>query len=92
LVASLTDHLRPDGSAFILASTVQSPARLQAIWAAWRAGGGTVRRVASRRLEGERIDIFRLRRRITRPNARRAIARPRGTGGHPRIRTAPRSG
>jgi HemK-related putative methylase len=83
VVASLAEHLRPNGSGFVLASTVQSPRRLRAIWDAWRGQGGVVRRVASQVLEGERIEVYRFRRRqrgITRPIVPRTTGRRRGTG------------
>jgi release factor glutamine methyltransferase len=62
LVADLGDHLRPEGAAFVLASTVQSPRALREIWGRWRASGGEVDRVAVRVLEGERLEVYRLRR------------------------------
>lgn len=60
LVAELSEHLRPTGCAFVVTSTVQSPQGLRAIWDEWRAGGGSVARVARRDLEGERLEVHRL--------------------------------
>ncbi|MCI4365167.1 MAG: methyltransferase [Thermoplasmata archaeon] len=60
LVADLDDHLVPGGNAFLLTSTRQSPSRLEEIWAAWRERAGGVDRVATRPLEGERLEVYRL--------------------------------
>ena len=57
----LADHLRPSGDAYLLTSTVQSTAALEALWSRWRAPGGTAEVVAHRLLEGERLDVWRLR-------------------------------
>jgi release factor glutamine methyltransferase len=94
LVASLEDHLAPGGTAYLVASTVQSAARLRSIWGGWRARGGAVRRVAARPLEGERLEVYRLEVRPTRcatPRAPRTRGPRRGTGGRPRSRRGPRS-
>jgi release factor glutamine methyltransferase len=61
LVRSLGEHLSPSGAGFILASTVQSAEGLREIWEHWRAEGGRVDRVAERDLEGERLEVYRLR-------------------------------
>ncbi|MGD0256466.1 MAG: HemK2/MTQ2 family protein methyltransferase [Thermoplasmata archaeon] len=83
LVATLADHMAPDGRAFILTSSLQSVTRLRAIWDSWRSRGGTVVRVARRDLEGERLEVYRLARPLRRPASstvrRRRAPRP-GTG------------
>ena len=95
IVASLRNHLLPNGSAFVLTSSLQSETRRRAIWGSWRRSGGTVRRVARRSWEGERIDVYRFRapRRppVTSPD-RRTRAPPAGTGARPRSRSVRRSG
>ena len=95
LVAALPDLLRPGGSAFILTSTVQSPERLREIWEAWTAKGGSVEPVAHRDLEGERLEVVRLRgpgRRPSRSSAPRTKAPRLGTRDRPRTPRAHRSG
>lgn len=57
-VSELANHLAPDGEGFLLTSTLQSPAAVEAMWASWRARGGTVDRVASHQLEGERLEVW----------------------------------
>ena len=95
IVASLREHLRPNGSAFVLTSSLQSEVHRRAIWASWRRSGGTVRRVARRTLEGERIAVYRFRvarrRPVTSPG-RRARAPLPGTGARPRTQSVRRSG
>jgi release factor glutamine methyltransferase len=94
LVDDLDAHLAPGGSAFLLTSSRQSPSHLRAIWTSWRAKGGTRRRVAARRLEGETLTVYRLAgpgRRATR-RARRTPSPRRGTRGRPRTRRDHRSG
>jgi release factor glutamine methyltransferase len=94
IVASLPDLLRPEGSAFLLTSTLQSLARRAEILSSWRANGGTVVRVADRAIEGERLQVFRFRLGArTRPTwpARRTRGPRRGTGARRRIRPDRRS-
>jgi release factor glutamine methyltransferase len=82
-VAELPSHLEAGGSAFVLTSTLQSARRLRQIWTSWRSRGGTVVRVASRSLEGERLDVYRLRpprHRVPTSPVRRTKARRPGTG------------
>lgn len=52
------NHLARDGRAFVLVSTLQDPSGLASILAAWTERGGTVATVASRPLEGERLDVL----------------------------------
>ncbi|MGP8072717.1 MAG: HemK2/MTQ2 family protein methyltransferase [Thermoplasmata archaeon] len=59
-MAELADHLTPRGEGFLIASTVQSPSAQAALWAAWRAGGGSAEVVAERPLEGERLEVWKL--------------------------------
>jgi release factor glutamine methyltransferase len=95
LVEDLGDHLRPRGSAFVLTSSLQSASRLHAIWEEWQVAGGSVRAVAYRELEGERLEVYRLRpavRRGLRTAARRTKGPRRGTGARPRTRPGPPSG
>jgi release factor glutamine methyltransferase len=88
-VAGLRDHLRPAGSAFVVTSTLQPPRRLRRIWDSWREQGGTVVRVGRRELEGERLEVYRLRWRRGRAStsdARRKKAPRPGTGARRRRR------
>lgn len=63
LVATLAQHLRAEGSAFVVVSSVQDPNALRTILADWDSAGGSHEVVASRDLEGERLEVLRLRRR-----------------------------
>jgi release factor glutamine methyltransferase len=60
IVDALDDHLAARGTAFLLVSSVQSPAGLDAIRRRWNEGGGRCRVVASRELEGERLEVWEL--------------------------------
>jgi release factor glutamine methyltransferase len=92
LVTDLRSHLLPMGSAFVLTSTVQSKARLRAIWGRWRRRGGTVVRVAHRDLEGERLEVYRLRPAGRASSTARRRRPPRsGSGTRPRGRPDRRS-
>lgn len=60
LVAELPDHLVRGGSAFVVVSSLQDPDRMAAIRRRWTSEhGGRVDVVASRALEGERLDVWR---------------------------------
>lgn len=59
LVASLPDHLGPQGQAFVVVSSLQAPAALAAIRNGWGARGGRVETVAGRTLDGERLEVWR---------------------------------
>lgn len=59
LVEQLRDHLTASGEAFLLVSSRQDAARLARLRSGWEARGGTVRTVASRSLEGERLEVWR---------------------------------
>ena len=61
LVEELDQHLLPDGEAFVLVSSRQDPAALERIRLGWSRAGGTVLLAGSRELEGERLDVWRLR-------------------------------
>ena len=61
LVDELDRHLLPEGSAFVLVSSRQDPGGLERIRERWRSQGGRVDVVATRRLEGEQLDVWRLR-------------------------------
>ncbi|MGA8275598.1 MAG: HemK2/MTQ2 family protein methyltransferase [Thermoplasmata archaeon] len=94
-VAELREHLLPTGSAFVVTSTLQSGERLRQIWDSWRELGGSVLRVARRDLEGERLEVYRLRWRAGRASTSdvpRTRAPHLGTGVRRRSRPARRSG
>ncbi len=94
-VEDLPAHLRPAGLAFVVTSTLQSGPRLRQIWEAWKAQGGSVVRVALRDLEGERLEVYRLRprpRTVATSPARRTRAPRPGTDARRRPRPAHRSG
>lgn len=59
LVASLDEHLAPSGSAFVVVSSEQSRRALDEVFAAWTRKGHRLERVASRSLEGERLEVVR---------------------------------
>ena len=61
LVPELAGHLRPGGEAFLLVSSRQDAKSLARIRKEWTDPGGAVEVVASRDLEGERLDVWRLR-------------------------------
>ena len=92
LLGSLASHLTPTGRAFVLISSLQEERRGAALRIAWRRGGGSVRVVARRRLEGEELRVWELR---LEPARRRVAPRtgrsPEGTGGRPRTRRRRRS-
>jgi release factor glutamine methyltransferase len=56
----LPEHLLPHGRAFLLVSSVQDRAALEALRGRWLARGGSVRVVATRTLEAERLDVWAL--------------------------------
>ncbi len=60
LLHDLPDHLAPGGEAYVVVSTVQDASALDDLAGAWRAAGGRRTVVASRSLEGERLDVWRL--------------------------------
>lgn len=96
IVRTLPSHLRPDGAAFVLVSSVQRRSALERIRTAWRARGGVVATVARRRLEGETLEVWRwtraVRPRAATPRAARRTGRPLpGTGGRRRSRRSSRS-
>lgn len=59
-VDELEEHLSPGGAGFLVVSTRQAAGALEAIWARWRSLGATAEVVASRNLEGERLEVWRL--------------------------------
>lgn len=59
LVEQLGDHLVPNGSAFVVVSSLQAPGALAGIRARWEGRGGRVGTVGSRELEGERLEVWR---------------------------------
>ena len=61
LVGELEQHLLPDAEAFVLVSSRQAPEGLDRIRSCWTRSGGTVDVAVSRNLEGERLDVWRLR-------------------------------
>jgi release factor glutamine methyltransferase len=60
LMSDLADHLTPRGRAYVLVSSLQSPAAIAGALRAWRDQGGTARRVAERAIEGERLEVLEL--------------------------------
>ncbi len=62
LVEELDEHLTADGSAFIVVSSRQDRDGLEQIRRSWATRGGVVEVAASRALEGERLDVWSLRR------------------------------
>ena len=62
LVEDLDQHLTAGGTAFVVVSSRQDPNGLERIRQGWATRGGTVEVVASRALEGEQLDVWRLRR------------------------------
>jgi len=60
LVVELGAHLLRSGEAFVLVSSLQSTSALERIRAGWAGRGGRLSVVASRELEGERLDVWRL--------------------------------
>ena len=95
LWGQLPDHLAPRGVAFLLVSSLQSPARLRHLRERWIAQGGSVARVARRALAGETLEVWAIRsgagERATR-GARRTARPPRGTGARRRTPADRRSG
>lgn len=61
LIADLDEHLRPGGTAFVVVSSRQDAHSLGEIRAGWESLGGSVGVASSRVLEGERLDVWRLR-------------------------------
>ena len=60
LVGELDEHLLRDGEAFVLVSSLQSPSALRRIRTGWARRGGQVVVAATRQLEGERLEVWRL--------------------------------
>jgi HemK-related putative methylase len=87
ILEQLPDHLAPGGAAYLLVSSLQSPTRLGALRAQWVRRHGPVAVVDERQLEGERLEVWRLRRRGPRP---RAASRAAGRTGRSTPGTAPR--
>ena len=58
LFETLDQHLTPTGRAFLLTSTLQDRDGLAQILGTWLGQGGSVERVASRSLEGERLEVL----------------------------------
>jgi release factor glutamine methyltransferase len=61
LVAEMEEHLTAAGTAFVVVSSRQDPEALERIRQGWAARGGSVEVAASRRLEGERLEVWRFR-------------------------------
>jgi release factor glutamine methyltransferase len=58
LVADLADHLAAGGRALVVVSSLQLPRALDAIRQRWISEGGRTEVVASRDLEGERLEVW----------------------------------
>jgi release factor glutamine methyltransferase len=82
LVLRVSRILRPRGRAYILESTLQSRARLAGLRDRFHRGGGRVRRVAVRPLEGETLEVWEWTPKVglVRRAARRTGRSTRGTG------------
>lgn len=90
LFREFRQHLAAGGRAYLLVSSLQAPAKMRRLAAAWRSRTGTIRTVAERTFEGERLEIWELTRR---PNGVSRARRPRkGSGAHPPSRSDRRSG
>jgi len=61
LVEELDQHLTANGTAFVVVSSRQDAGALERVRADWTARGGSVEVADSRSLEGERLDVWRLR-------------------------------
>ena len=61
LLEDLDQHLLPDGNAFVVVSSRQDPGALERVRHRWTSRGGTVETADSRALEGERLEVWRLR-------------------------------
>jgi release factor glutamine methyltransferase len=87
LVQRIPGLLRRGGRAFVLVSTLQSPHRVQRLREGFRRHGGRVRRVASRPLEGETLEVWEWTPAPARPTteARRSARWTRGTADHRRV-------
>lgn len=59
VVEQFSEHLAPHASAYLVGSSLQDPRAVQRILQRWRARGGREEIVASRRLEGERLEVRR---------------------------------
>lgn len=97
LLDELPAHLAPGGDAYVVVSSEQDPRALARLRRAWQSAGGQLSVAASRQLEGERLEVWRLTRAAprrkrpwTRRAARRSGARTPGTGGRPRTLGAAR--
>lgn len=62
LVEELDQHLTAEGTAFVVVSSRQDVDALERIRHGWVAAGGRLEVVASRALEGERLDVWRIHR------------------------------
>ena len=60
LLTQLPEHLASGGVAFVVVSTVQAAASLERIVTEWERRGGLRETAASRRLEGERLEVWKL--------------------------------
>ena len=60
LIGELDHHLLPAAEAFVVVSSVQSTSGLARIRADWTRRGGRLAVAASRPLEGERLEVWRL--------------------------------
>lgn len=87
LVAALARHLHPEGRAYVIVSSVQSPRRLVEIRRRWRREGGTCRTVAREQWGDEVLSVWKLRR-----GPPRSAQSTRGTSGRPQDLRVRRSG
>lgn len=60
LIGELDEHLLRSGEAFVLVSSLQSASALRRIRTGWFRRGGKLSVAASRQLEGERLEVWRL--------------------------------
>ncbi len=59
LVDDLAEHLRTNGAAFVVVSSLQQPSSLAEIRGRWERSGGGVATADARELEGERLEVWR---------------------------------
>lgn len=59
ILTQLSEHLAPHASAYIVGSSLQDPDAMRRLLDRWRAGGGLQELLASRRLDGETLEVRR---------------------------------
>jgi len=59
ILGELPEHLAPRGSAYLVGSSLQSPASMRRLLDRWRARGGRVELLVSHAMEGETLEVRR---------------------------------